>query len=190
MIRKTGKLFVLFGPAGVGKTTLIKAVCELAPDKISRIVTCTTRQPRKNETEGQDYFFLSQRDFNQKIKDKEFFEWTKFGNYFYATPNKQLKQLGEGKNLILSVELEGIRKFATLPNTIFIRITCDKEKLIQRILLRNGKTCKNSIKSRLALDMDQLEAAHNEFSFSYVVHNNDIEEAKKKLMEIIISNIS
>ena len=104
------KLFVISGSSGVGKGTLIKEFLKRNP-KYKLSVSCTTRKPREGEVHGENYFFLTKKEFENCINGNEFLEWAEFSGNFYGTQRAYVDlKLSEGKNLILEIDTQGALK--------------------------------------------------------------------------------
>ena len=97
-------LFVVSGPSGVGKSTLCRHILQGIPD-IRLSVSCTTRPPRSGETNGKEYWFVSEKEFREKIKEEAFAEWAEVYGRLYGTPWKELQQQPGIHDLRLSVDL-------------------------------------------------------------------------------------
>ena len=108
---KRGLLIVLSGPSGVGKGTVRKKVFKDLSLNLAYSISMTTRQPRNGERHGVEYFFITTEEFEQKIKEDAFLEYTKFVGNYYGTPYEYVEQLrDEGKNVFLEIEIEGAKK--------------------------------------------------------------------------------
>lgn len=116
-----GKLFVLSGPSGVGKGTVLDKLLSDFKD-VQYSVSATTRKPRPGEKDGVDYFFLSREKFFKMVENNEFIEWAEVHNNYYGTPKIFVdKCLAEGKDVILEIDIQGARQVKKLyPDAIFI----------------------------------------------------------------------
>jgi guanylate kinase len=183
---RPGKLFILFGASGAGKTTLIKQVCNRFGTPILRqIITCTTRKPRAGELDGLDYFFLLPEEFAGLSNAGMFFEATCFLGNFYATPISEINFLELGHNLIIAAELEGIQKLATIPGAVLIFVDANINNLIERGLSRGNLVDKTSVLHRLQVDQAQIATALKNLRFQHKLINDDLVTALDKL-EVII----
>ena len=182
---QSGKLIVITGPSGVGKGTLVKQLLQRHPQlKIS--VSATTREPRKGEREGVDYYFLSRSDFEQAIAKGKLLEWAEYAGNYYGTPKEPVvEQTKVGNYVLLEIELAGARAIARIfpdARRIFI-LPPSVEDLAQRIRTR-GANSEESIARRLEIARQEI-AASDEFDFKIV--NDDLETAISQLESAIFA---
>lgn len=110
--RNSALLLIISGPAGSGKTTVVKRMVEMFYPKLQRVITTTTRLPRKGEVDKVDYHFFSKDAFQQQIKDNHFYEWAKVHNHFYGTLKREVKEHLENKvDLLLNIDVQGADSF-------------------------------------------------------------------------------
>lgn len=187
-----GLIFVISGPSGSGKTTLLKSILQdkSLDRKLVHSISLTTRPKRSGEEDGKDYFFLSEEEFKQRLKEKKILEWTKYLGYYYATPKEPvMKQLRAGRNIVLCLDLKGASKIKELyPRstvTIFVKPPSFDE-LTHRIQNRCHKTKNREIQERLKLGQKELAAAAN---YDYCLTNQDLGCVVGELKAIILDNI-
>ena len=178
------KLFVISGSSGVGKGTLIKKFLEIHPEfKLS--VSCTTRSPREGEAHGINYFFLTKEEFQACIERNEFLEWAEFSGNMYGTQKTYvIEKLQSGKNMILEIDTKGalnVKKIMPEANLIFI-LPPSFEELEARLRGRHTES-EDAIQKRLNSTKLEME---NSKLFDYQVVNDNIENAVKKLEEIML----
>ncbi|MBR6127916.1 guanylate kinase [bacterium] len=178
------KLFVISGSSGVGKGTLIKAFLEKHKDfKLS--ISCTTRSKREGEIDGVNYFFLTQEDFGNCIKNNEFLEWAEFSGNCYGTKKEYVEKcLKRGENLILEIDTKGalnVKKLMPEAHLIFIAPP-SFEELEARLRGRHTET-EEAIQKRLASIKLEIE---NSKYFDYKVVNDTIENALAQLEKIML----
>lgn len=181
-----GSIFIVSGPSGVGKGTVVKRVLE-RKDDIFLSVSCTTREPREGEIEGESYYYISKEEFEKRIADGYFIEWERYVDNYYGTPKAPLiKALEEGKSSILEIEVNGA--FAakkTYPDAVLVFVAPpENEELKRRIMKRD----EGNPKALAALDK-RIKRAKEEYGFikdyDYIIVNDDIEECTKRLNDII-----
>ncbi|MCD6267375.1 MAG: guanylate kinase, partial [Thermotogaceae bacterium] len=104
---RRGILFVVSGPSGVGKTSMIKSIISEMEDAVFS-VSCTTRPKRPGEVDGEDYFFVSEEEFKRMIEEDAFLEWARVHGYLYGTPKKFVEDtVNKGKDVILDIDVQG-----------------------------------------------------------------------------------
>ena len=184
MIHK-GKLFVVSAPSGAGKTTL----CSRLLGNFSSIgysVSYTTRKPRHDETDTEDYYFISVEEFEAMIEQGDFLEWAKVHNNYYGTSRKKVEEiLDSGRDVLLDIDPKGARQLRDiLDYGIYIFITAPSMKDLE-IRLRNRRTENEDIMN-LRLTNAREEIQHFK-EYDYVIVNNDINRASNDLECIYIS---
>jgi len=178
---RPGKLIVLSGPGGVGKSTVAKMVREAGDFWVS--VSATTREPRTNEVHGRDYFFVSDEEFSRMVKADEFLEWAEFAGNRYGTPQEKVEHaLLLGKNVLLEIEIAGARQVkAHLPQSILVFLEPPTwEELVSRLEGR-GTDSPERRAERLELAQEELAAAA---FFDVVLINDQVESVVGKLVEL------
>jgi len=176
---KPGKLLVLSGPGGVGKSTVAKKLREAGDFWVS--VSATTRSPRSNEVDGRDYFFVSNDEFTRMINADEFLEWAEFAGNRYGTPQEQVEQaLLQGRNVLLEIEIAGARQVkAHLPQSILVFLEPPTwEELVARLEGR-GTDSPERRAERLELAQEELAAAS---FFDVVLINDQVESVVARLI--------
>ena len=178
---KPGKLIVLSGPGGVGKSTVAQKVREAGDFWVS--VSATTRKPRSNEVHGHDYFFVDDEEFTRMINADEFLEWAEFAGNRYGTPQEQVEHaLLLGRNVLLEIEIAGAKQVkAHLPQSILVFLEPPTwEELVARLEGR-GTDSPERRAERLELAQEELAAAA---FFDVVLTNDQVETVVRKLVEL------
>lgn len=180
-----GLLIALSGPSGVGKGTIYRELLSRM-DNLHVSVSATTRAPRPGEIDGQHYFFLSREKFLDMVKKGDFLEYAETVGNLYGTPREAvLKQLGQGKNVMLEIDVKGVKQVKRSMGgclTIFVLPPSDGE-LERRLRGRKTET-EEQLASRLALAKRELLEAE---WFDYRVVNDDLNETVDEIINIINS---
>ena len=179
-------MVILSSPSGAGKTTISKKIQQKYQNfKIS--VSHTTRKPRPNEIDGIDYFFISKDKFQEKIKNKEFYEYAEiFGNYYGTSKETVLDLLNNKNDILFDIDWQGTQQLSQhkeLKLTKIIILPPSKEELKSRLIQRNQD--KPEIVSE-RLKSYENDLAHQK-DYDFVVVNDNLEICFKKVEEIIIS---
>tara|TARA_B100000965_G_scaffold299143_1_gene257496 strand:+ start:19 stop:633 length:615 start_codon:yes stop_codon:yes gene_type:complete len=179
--QKDGKMIILSSPSGAGKTTLVKKISEKKKYKIS--ISHTTRQPRANETNGVDYFFISSENFKKLIKEDAFLEYANvFKNLYGSTKNQVIKYLEKGHNVLFDIDWQGAQqiKKQTLNFELvtFFILPPSREVLLQRLISR-GESKDEVIQMRMQqFDKDVLHW----IDYDFVVINEDLNECYNEIV--------
>ena len=178
---KPGKLLVLSGPGGVGKSTVAKKLREAGDFWVS--VSATTRKPRSNEIDGRDYFFVTDEEFTRMTNANEFLEWAEFAGNRYGTPLEKVEHaLLLGKNVLLEIEIAGAKQVkAHLPQSVLVFLEPPTwEELVSRLEGR-GTDSPERRAERLELAQEELAAAS---FFDVVLVNDQVESVVGRLIEL------
>lgn len=187
---KKGKIIIISGPSGVGKKTIIDQVINNVDLNLTYNISMTTRSPREHEKNGVDYFFVSNDEFDNAIERGELLEWAEFANNKYGTPIKNLyKLIGENKNVILEIEVQGATKVKDILKredyiSIFL-IPPSIRELKRRLKIRDTET-KEKIKQRIKRAKVELKL-QNEYDF--IILNDDAKNAADKLRHILYEKV-
>ena len=178
-----GRLFLITGPSGVGKGTLVTALLARHP-QIWLSVSATTRTPRSGEVEGQHYFFLERSAFDAKVAQGGLLEWAEFAGNCYGTPREPVeRQLAAGRPVLLEIELEGARQVRrSFPSCFQIFIKPPSFEELERRIRGRGTDSEEAISRRLQRAQVELQA---EAEFDAVLVNGDLNEALAQLERLM-----
>lgn len=177
-----GRLIVLSGPGGVGKSTVAKAIRALPNFWVS--VSATTRRPRFNEVDGIDYYFYSNERFDQAIAAGEFLEWAEFAGNRYGTPRAGVeKAMAQGIHVLLEIEISGAKQVRShSPEAILVFLEPPSwEELVSRLEGR-GTDSPERRAARLALAQEELAAAS---LFDRVIINTEVDDVVRSLIGLV-----
>ena len=180
-----GLLFVISGPSGVGKGTLREKVFNIFPD-LEYSVSVNTRPPRKDEIEGKDYYFVTVDEFKKMIKENNFVEWAIVHGDYKGTPIKfLLDELQKGRDVLLELDVQGAMQVKEkFPDGIFIFIAPPSWKDLEDRLRKRNTEGEKALEKRLKDARIEIKYKKN---YDYLVVNDNIETALKKLESIIIA---
>jgi guanylate kinase len=190
-IEGAGTLFIVYGPSAAGKTTLVEQAAARVPQSVplSRIVTYTTRMQRPYESNGKDYYFITQEEFEQKMRANFFSITAEYCNKSYGCPNSFLEDLKNGKNYIVILDYFAAKNMHVIvKDAILVRITAPLDALKKRIYARNTED-EQQIAKRLEHAKNELEQEAEQKLYHYSIENIDFEQSLQKFLAIIIDRI-
>ena len=179
---KTGKLFIISGPSGVGKGTLR----EIALKKFQNLVysiSCTTRKPREGEQDGVQYRFISHEKFEEYIQKNLFLEYAHVHSGFYGTLKQDvINALNAGQNVLLEIDVQGALKvLEKMPEAILIFVVPPSLEVLEQRLINRHTEGPEELKIRLANARKELALKDQ---YKYVLVNGDLEKAAEELEKI------
>jgi guanylate kinase len=179
----SGRLFVVSGPSGVGKGTLIARARADVP-RLELATSATTRPMRPSERQGREYHFLSPDEFERRVQAGEFLEHVEFAGHRYGTLRSEVeRRLADGSNVILEIDVPGAREIERqLPDSVLVFIAPPDVGELEQRLIGRGTNSPQDIATRLRIARSELEA---ETDFRYVIVNDDVERAATQLTELI-----
>ena len=178
-------LLVLSGPSGVGKDAVLSRMRELR-EPYHFTVTATTRTKREGEKEGKDYIFISSKKFKELIKSGGFLEWAEvYGNY-YGVPKNQVKiALGEGKDVIIKIDVQGAQTIKKLESeALYIFLAPPNSQQLEKRLTERMTESSNSLKIRLDTAAQEMKSA-TWFDHIVINHENQLDRAVAEIQKIV-----
>lgn len=184
-----GKLFVISGPSGCGKDTIISKCLEVLGKNVFLSISMTTRAMRAGEQDGVNYYFVSTEEFEQNIKNDKMLEYAKYGSNYYGTPLEPIEKLtAAGKIVLLNIEVQGAMNVRRLvPDVCEIFILPPSVEILEKRLRNRGTETEEAIKER-------MKAAEYELTFAdkydYTVVNDELDDAVNEVLTIINNSIN
>jgi len=182
---KRGIFIVVSAPSGAGKTSICKEVLRMYPEIVYSI-SYTTRPPRTGEVDGKDYFFITEKEFRQRIETGEFAEWTEKFGYLYGTSKKTMRDfLDRGYDLMLDIDPAGAKSLKkNFSGGIFVFILPPSMEELEKRLRRRGSEKPEILEKRLEKSIDEIKEI---FWYDYIILNDRIQAAIDRLRSIYIA---
>ena len=183
MENKKGEVIAVSGPSGAGKTTIAKKILKLYPEIVFS-VSATTRPKRENESDGVEYFFISEHEFKNKTDNGEFVEWEKFYDYYYGTFRSFIDDnINSGKNVLIEIDVKGALSIKRIyPESYLIYIMPPSyEELVRRLRNRQTETEEDFQKR---IERAKMELSHKD-QFDYIIINEYLEKAVEETSVLI-----
>ena len=182
--KNNGQIIVVSAPSGAGKGTIIKELLKRDNKNRWLSVSATSREMRKGEEEGVNYYYLTRGEFEKKIKEDYFLEYTNYAGNYYGTPKKFIKdKVNQGIDVILEIEIEGAMNIKKLiPEAIFIFIMPPSLKELARRLKDRGTEDNEKIMNRFHETYKEINEVTK---YNYVVVNDKVEDAADKIEAIM-----
>ncbi|MCT3038811.1 guanylate kinase [Leuconostoc mesenteroides] len=179
-----GLLIVLSGPSGVGKGTVRKAIFEEESIDFQYSISATTRQPRAGEVDGEEYFFVTREQFEEKINNGDMLEYAKYVSNYYGTPKSFIDEtLASGRDVFLEIDVQGaLQVKSKMPEGIYIFLTLPDLANLRDRLVGRGTDSADVIEKRVAAARDELKMMIN---YDYAVENDVVSNAVERIKSII-----
>lgn len=181
--REKGILIVISGPSCAGKGSVCKIICQKNPD-LRLSISETTRKPRNYEKQGQDYFYVSKESFETRIKQGQYLEYATVYENYYGTPKDYVENLLEsGYDIILEIDIQGAAKVrSNYKEGIYIFIVPPSMQELRRRIEERGTESKEQMEMRLNCAYEEMRNADD---YSYIVINDELEDAARRVQSII-----
>jgi guanylate kinase len=181
------RVFVITGPSGVGKGTLIRTLLERIPE-LELSVSATTRSPRPGEEDGVDYHFLDDAEFERRVQRGDFVEHAAYSGRRYGTLRSELeRRTSAGAPVVLEIEVQGARQVReTMPEAVRIFIAPPSEEALRNRLVGRGTDPPEQVEARLATAHEELAA---QAEFPHVVINDRLDDAVEALEEVVRTSL-
>lgn len=178
-----GKLFIVSGPSGVGKDTILKLLLEQTED-IRMSVSCTTRPARAGEVDGVDYRFVSKAYFEELIEADQLLEYAEYCGTYYGTPRAPVEQmLQNGVSVILKIERVGMEKvIQKRPDAVTVFIEPPSMEELERRILNRNTDSPDAVRKRLARAVEEIELSRD---YQYRIVSGDLQTAVNELAALI-----
>src|SRR5690349_3912317 len=177
------KVFVITGPSGVGKGTLIRELLSRVPD-LELSVSATTRAPREGEEDGREYHFLTPEQFEQRIEEQDFLEFATYSGNRYGTLRSEVERcLEHGRSVVLEIEVQGAQQVrAAEPDSVQIFIAPPDPAVLRERLIGRGTDSTEAIDDRLKVAEQELAVQGD---FDHCVINDEVSRASAQLVGIV-----
>jgi guanylate kinase len=182
-LNKQGKIIAVSSPSGGGKTSIVKRIIKDFP-QIVFSVSVTTRPKRANEVDGVDYYFVSEKEFEEKIANGEFIEWERFYDYYYGTVRSLVvDNISVGKSVLFEIDVKGALSLKKIyQDSILIFI--DPPSFIELEKRLKQRKTENKADLQKRIDRAKMELSFK-IRFNYIFTNDDLEKAYKKVKSLI-----
>lgn len=176
-------LFIISAPSGSGKSTLVRELLKREKD-LGFSISYTTREPRGQERQGENYHFISKQEFMDRLKKDEFLEWAEvFGNFYGTHQAVWHDTMAEGRDLLLDIDVQGAQQLRKkIPDAVTIFVLAPSQEILERRLRARSEDAEQVIQRRLSAAANEIRNYH---FYDYVVVNDQVEEAVANLQAIL-----
>jgi guanylate kinase len=184
---RMAKVFVITGPSGVGKGTLIRELLQRVP-ALELSVSATTRAPREGEEDGREYHFLTPNEFEQRVEGKDFLEFATYSGHRYGTLRSEVDRcLDAGRSVVLEIEVQGAQQVrAAKPDSVQIFIAPPNPAVLRERLMGRGTDSTEAIDERLKVAEQELAAQDD---FDHQIVNDEVTRAADELVTVVRSEL-
>jgi guanylate kinase len=182
--KSKGKVVIMSGPSGVGKSTICKEVVKRL-DNVYLSVSVTTRPKSKAEVDGQDYWFISEQEFQERIDNNLLLEHAEVFGHLYGTPRDKVEEaIQAGKNVILEIDVQGAKQALLIfPDAVMIFVLPPTEKDLVKRMDNRGREAADAAEKRLSGASDEIAAAWQ--YYKHMIINEDLQQAIDECVQII-----
>ena len=182
-MKKKGMIIIVSAPSGAGKTSICDALIK-SDKNIVYSVSTTTREPRKGEKNGREYYFVDDSEFKKMVKKNMFVEWAKVHDHFYGTSKKVLEQtINKGKDILLDIDVQGAVKIKKqYKDALMIFVTTPNLKILKERLIKRNKDSMAVIKRRIENAKKELKYLPK---YDYLILNDKLDESIEKAKSVI-----
>lgn len=180
-----GRLVVISGPSGAGKTSICREILRRKASELERVVTATTRAPRGRERDGVDYLFLDRDEFDEMIRDRRFLEHADVYGHLYGTPREQVEEgIARGSTLLLNIDVQGARQLreAGIDGLMTIFIEPPSFEALEERLRGRGTDPQEVVRRRLEQAREEMG---EKSKYDHVVVNDELERAAAEVVQLI-----
>ncbi len=182
--RRKGIFFVITGPSGAGKTTIMEEALQ-RDDRLAYSVSHTTRGRRPKETDGEDYYFIDPEEFTRMREDGDFLEWAEIYGDYYGTSRAEIERIEEsGRDPFLDIDVQGAAQIREVPGVeaVFLFIAPPSLEELERRIVNRGSESSKALRKRISLAEEELSRVPE---FDYLIVNEELDDSVADLRAII-----